>query len=133
VGPCSRRDTVLGAFGRQPVELGRIAAAAGDMTRARGAYCDVASKLVSLAGDLKPRPRLRQLALESQFICLEARYFSGERDGIETSLAALAERVDAVVPLDDGLQADWGPFRAPAPAPPSPHPPISPTLTRPRP
>jgi tetratricopeptide (TPR) repeat protein len=111
VVPYSRRDTVLDAFGRQLVELGRIAAAAGDMTRARGAYCDVAPKLVRLAGDLKPRPRLRQLALESEYICLEARYFSGERDGVEQSLAALAERVDAVVPWDDGLQADWRSLR----------------------
>jgi tetratricopeptide (TPR) repeat protein len=111
VVPYSRRDTVLDAFGRQLVELGRVAAAAGDMARARGAYCDVSRKLVSLAGDLKPRPRLRQLVLESEYICLEARYFGGERDGIEAALALLAKRVDDVVPWDDGLQADWRSLR----------------------
>src|SRR5205823_1916672 len=43
--------------------------------------------------------------------CLQARYFSGEHDEAERLLATLADRVDAVVPIDDGAQAEWRSLR----------------------
>jgi tetratricopeptide (TPR) repeat protein len=111
VVPYTRQDNVFDSYGRQLVELGRIAAVAGDVGRARDTYCGVTPKLAALVGDLKPRPRLRQLGLESEFLCLEARSFSGERAEVERLLAALAGRVDDVVPWDDTLQADWRSLR----------------------
>jgi tetratricopeptide (TPR) repeat protein len=109
--PYSRHESTLVGFGQQLLELGRIARIAGENERARNAFCAVALKLARAAPDWNKRPRLSPLGLESEFLCLQARYFGGEHDEAERLLATLADRVDAVVPIDDGAQAEWRSLR----------------------
>ena len=109
--PYSRHESALVGFGQQLLELGRIARVAGESARARDAFCAVTPKLARAAPDWGKRARLRPLGLESEFLCLQARYFGGEHDEAERLLAALADRVDAVVPIDDSAQAEWRSLR----------------------
>jgi tetratricopeptide (TPR) repeat protein len=106
--PHSRRGPVLDAYARQLVELGRVASLAGDNARAREAYCAIGPNLARLG----TTPRLALATLDGEFLCAQARYFAGDREEGEKLLAGLAERVDAAVPVDGGLMAQWRSLRA---------------------
>jgi tetratricopeptide (TPR) repeat protein len=110
--PHTRSDRVLDEFVQQLVLLGRTAAVGRDPVRARDAYCAVQPKVAALVPGFTERPRVLLSVLDSEFLCLQSRFFGGDRDESERLMADLAKRIDNAVPVSGGLMAAWRSLRA---------------------
>ena len=110
--PHTRSDRVLDDFAQQLTLVGRIAAVGRDGDARARPIARCRRRSTALAPNLTERPRVRLTVLDSEFLCVEARYFGGEHDESERAMAALAKRVDDAVPVQGGLMSDWRSLRA---------------------